>query len=121
MNIAEKKPVGILFTGSPFSDFRVSETLRMAVGLTLGKNSVRVFFGGDGTYSLLKNDSERLEMQPITKHIETLNMLKCQIFVEEEALAKRNIDHEKVFPYIQPLSKNQFHQQLSDCEILINS
>lgn len=122
MSADGKKPVGILFTKTPFHDYKVSESLRMAVGLTLGKNSVRVFFTGDGTYCLTKNTPEKLGMLPLGKHIETLGMLKCRIVVEEEALSERNISPENLaFQNIESVTSEEFNEELSDCEVLFNS
>ena len=121
MSDSGKKPVGILFSRSPFSDYRVSESLRMAVGLTLGKNSVRLFFSGDGVFCLLKNDAERLESLPLAKHIETLGMLKCPVIAEEESLEKRDISPELIPYQLTTMKDDSFLEQLNACEILIHA
>jgi sulfur relay (sulfurtransferase) DsrF/TusC family protein len=118
MKNADKKPVGVLFTRSPFESYKFSERLRMAVGLTLGKNSVRIFFSGEGVFSLLKNDPQKFGMQPITKHIETLDMLKCPIFVLEESLPQRGIGESITYP-TKTLPRELFYNELSACEVLI--
>ncbi|MBI5187018.1 MAG: DsrE family protein [Nitrospinae bacterium] len=119
MSERKKKPVGVLLANSPFESYKFQERLRMAVGLTLGKNSVRVFFSGDGVFSLLKSDPQKFGMPPMAKHIETLAMLKCPIFVLEESLSQRDIAREAIAHPIKALPQDFFYRELSACEVLI--
>lgn len=119
MSETKKKPVGVLFTKSPFESHELQERLRMAVGLTLGKNAVRIFFSGDGIFSLLKSDPQKFGMPPMAKHIETLAMLKCPIFVLEESLYKRDITCESIVYPVKGLPLDFFYRELNACEVLI--
>jgi len=120
MSATDKKPVGVWITRSPFEDHRIAERLRMAVGLTLGKNSVRIFLSGDGVYVLLKSHPEKGGLPPLGKHLETLGLLKCSLVAEEESLSQGNISREAV-PYpIEILPREEFLRRVSACQVLFN-
>lgn len=89
--MSEKRPVCVVLRQVPVSSLRNAEALRMSVGLTLAENDVTIVFVGNGVYTLLPIEPERLGAPEVDKHMETLGALGCRIVAEAEALEERGI------------------------------
>jgi sulfur relay (sulfurtransferase) DsrF/TusC family protein len=88
------KKIAVIIRHSPLNTLRISETLRMSVGLTLADgNAVTVIFIGDGVYALRVVAPKMLGSPEIKKHIMTLKMLGHRLVVEREAIEERQMTH----------------------------
>lgn len=94
------KTTTIIISQPPLKTLRVSEALRMGVGLTLCNDAVQILFMGDGVYALLQTEPDRISMPEYTRHIETLKQLGHRIFAERESLDDRRIDRPAYDPEI---------------------
>jgi sulfur relay (sulfurtransferase) DsrF/TusC family protein len=85
------KTTTIIISQTPLKTLRVSEALRMGVGLTLCDDAVRVLFIDDGVYALLQADPEKVAMPEYTRHIETIKQMGHRIYAERESLEERGV------------------------------
>ncbi len=85
------KKVTTVIRRSPFNSVIISEALRMSLGLTLTDNKVTVVFVEEGVYLLLSLSADVIGYPDLKRHIETLNMLGCELIAERESLEKRGL------------------------------
>ena len=85
------KTTTIIISRPPLGSLRVSEALRMGVGLTLCDDAVQVLFTDDGVYALLETEPENVAMPEYGRHIDMLKQLGHRIFAERESLEERGI------------------------------
>lgn len=79
-----QKQIFIVLTEYPFAAERLSEKLRMSVGLTLNDdNAINLVFLGNSRYALQELDGNEIGMNPVTKHVDMLPQLKAAFYVEE--------------------------------------
>lgn len=111
------KTTTIIISRAPLKSLRVSEALRMGVGLTLCDDAVQVLFVGDGVYALLATDSESVAMPEYTRHIETIKQLGHRICAERESLDERGIETPNHEPEI--ISRDEVPALLLDSDGVI--
>ncbi len=110
------KTTTIIISQSPLKTLRVSEALRMGVGLTLCGDAVQVLFIGEGVYSLLQTSPQELGMPEYLRHVETLRQLHHRIMYEHESATERRVE---VSVEAEPLSREEAARVLleSDCVV----
>jgi sulfur relay (sulfurtransferase) DsrF/TusC family protein len=111
------KRVTVVIRKSPFNTCRNSEALRMTVGLTLGDHSISVIFRDDGVYTLLPTQPALIGALDIDKHLETLQLLKVRLIVENEALTERKLSQLKWD--LERVARHEVAQLLADSEAVI--
>lgn len=104
---------------SPLNTTRASEGLRMALGQTLADNQVRVLLLDAGAWAAIPLKPAVVNGGELKKHIDTIIMLKHEVWVEEESLEQLGIDRTQVLPGIRLASRRQVEQELADTEVVI--
>lgn len=86
------KKIAVVIRHSPLNTLRMSETLRMSVGLTLADgNAVTVIFADDGVYALGVVAPEMIGSPGIKKHVHTLKLLGHRLVAEGKATEERQM------------------------------
>ncbi len=91
----------------------------MAVGQTLADNQVRVLLLDAGAWASIPLKPAAVNGGDFKKPIETIIMLKHEVWVEEESLDELGIDRAQVLPGIKVVSRRQVQQELADAEVVI--
>lgn len=111
------KKVLIIVQESPFNTLRTSEAFRMAVGLILSDNQVSVLLVGDGVWSLLPLQAEKIDRPSIQTYLEYFQKVNVSLFADAGALAERGVasypDGTAVIPHETALAL------ISDAEVVI--
>jgi len=81
----------------PLDGTFISEMLRMALGLTLSGNGVKVVLAGEAVYLLQTPAPEKIGLAEIDRHVRTLQELGCPFLAEKESAEKRGIA-DSLFP-----------------------
>lgn len=104
--------IAVLIRESPFRSNRVSELLRMSVGLTIADgNNVSLFFLGDGVKALGPGNPEEAGMKLVEKHLKTLVLLKRPLYVikNDSPAAETNLRFET-----RELTETEFARRLAE-------
>lgn len=109
------KNVTVIVSKAPSGD--VSETLRMAVGLTLDDgNSLRVVLVDDGVYAGLGHDSEKTGVE-MDKSLSMLEMLKKEILAVKPSLESRGVTLSRFG--IRVIAREEFGKILAEPGVVI--
>jgi len=111
-----QKQIFVVLTDYPFGTNRLAEKLRMSVGFTLNdENTINLVFLGNARYALQELDENEIGMNPITKHVEMLSMLKPTLFVEEGGNFnfKQDID-------FKPLKRSELDALIDSADVVIH-
>ncbi|MDP2663152.1 MAG: DsrE family protein [Dehalococcoidia bacterium] len=114
-----KKRVAVIIDHSPLNTTRASEGLRMALGQTLADNQVRVLLLDAGAWAAIPLKPAAVSGGDFKKPIDTIIMLKHEVWVEEESLQELGIDRAQVLPGIKLASRRQVEQELAEAEAVI--
>lgn len=109
--------LSVIIRSSPMNDLRVSEGLRMSVGLTLSEDKVQVFFLDEGVYVLLGVKPEKVGLPQVEKHLSTLKALGCKLVAEKESLDERGIESPKYSPQI--VTQNELSGMVALSDVVI--
>jgi sulfur relay (sulfurtransferase) DsrF/TusC family protein len=111
------KTTTVIISQSPLKTIRITEALRMSVGLTLCDEAVQVLFVGDGVYTLLDTEPAQLGMPDYSRHLETLIQLKHRLFAERESLDERALG--KISDDVEIIPRNEVAKLLlaTDCVV----
>ncbi len=85
------KKVLVIVQDSPFNTLRTSEAFRMAMGMILSGNPVSVLLVGDGVWSLLPLQSERIGRPSIQTYLEYFPKVHISLFADTAALTERGL------------------------------
>ncbi len=111
------KTITVLIRSLPLNTTRVSEALRMGVGLTLSDDKVQVILLENGTYAISRLKPEIINMNDLSKHLETLPHLKARVIADQEDVEKRRIND---IPYNVELKKRkEIIEEIASSDILI--
>ena len=110
------KNVFIVFSDYPFGTNKVSEKLRLAVGLTLNDDNIlSLIFLGHSIYALQELNETKANMKPISKHIEMLAELDIQFYVVDGD----NFSISNNLKY-QSIHANEFNDFLDSADVIIH-
>lgn len=104
---------------SPLNTEKAAEGLRMAVGQTMADNHVVVLLLDAGAWAALPLKPVVVKGGELKKPIETIIMLKHEVWVEEESLAQFGISPDRVVPGIKVVTRRQVEQELADAGAVI--
>ncbi len=113
------KKATVIIRKSPFNTVRNSEALRMSVGLTLANNAVHVVFVDDGVLTLLPSSPEGIGIGAIDKHVQTLELLKHRLIVEQESLETIGLRAKDLQHKVEILSRSQIAALIAESESII--
>lgn len=109
------KNVTVIVSKAPCGD--VSETLRMAVGLTLDDgNFLRVVLVDDGVYAGLGHDREKTGVE-IDKSLSMLEMMKKEILAVKPSLESRGVTLSRFG--IRAIDRKEFEKILTEPGVVI--
>jgi predicted peroxiredoxin len=84
--VAARKTVAVVIACSPWEDYRASEAMRMALGLTLRNPEVHLFLLERGVTDLERRQAEGVSGADFVRHLMSFLELGCPVIAEEEAL-----------------------------------
>ncbi|MBM7583536.1 sulfur relay (sulfurtransferase) DsrF/TusC family protein [Bacillus pakistanensis] len=90
------KTVAVVLESSEVDPHRLSEGLRMSVGLVLGKHDVYVLLFDKAVLASLKEKPVFFEKYEMAKHINALIMLKRKVWVNRHSLSDLHPEAEKL-------------------------
>ena len=85
------KNILVIIRSLPFAGAKVSEALRMSVGLTIHDDPLTLFFVDDGVFALGESKPEKIDLFPVDKHIGMLSELKKEILYDVASAKKRGV------------------------------
>jgi len=85
------KKIAVIIRSTPFNTHRISEALRMAVGLTLADNEVMVIFAEGGIHALTDTKTHLINSPSLEKSLSTLKELNCPLIAEKESIEGREL------------------------------
>ena len=113
------KKVVVIIDHSPLNTDKASEGLRMAVGQTMADNQITVLLLDAGVWAGTSLKPAMVKGGELKKHIDTLLLLKHQVWAEAESLGQFSIAPEQVLPGVKVASRRQVEQELADAEAVI--
>ena len=91
MSESRGKNILVIIRSLPFSGAKVSEALRMSVGLTIHDDPLCIFFVDDGVFALGQSNPGKIDLFPVDKHIEMLSELKREIYYDVASAKARGV------------------------------
>lgn len=111
------RTITVIIRNLPLNTTRVSEALRMSVGLTLSDDRVQVILIDNAVYAISRLKPEIIGMNELSKHLETLPMLKGRIVADKKDLEKRGINE---IPYTVELKdRKEIIKEITNSDVLI--
>jgi sulfur relay (sulfurtransferase) DsrF/TusC family protein len=80
------KQIVVLLRRGPFETVRASETLRMTLGLTLGKNQVTLLYLDQGVLNLLPLQPQRINRPKVDDSLELFEVCKIRQVADQTSL-----------------------------------
>lgn len=104
---------------SPLNTEKAAEGLRMAVGQTMADNQVTVLLLDAGVWAGISLRPAMVKGGDLKKHIDTIVMLKHEVWAEAESLGQFGLSPEQVMSGVKVVSRRQVEQALADAEAVI--
>ena len=114
-----RKRVAIIIDHSPLNTEKASEGLRMAVGQTMADNQITVLLLDAGVWASAPMRPAAVKGGELKKHIDTLILLKHQVWAEEESLRQFGISRDQLLPGVEVVPRRQVEEELAAAEAVI--
>jgi len=109
-----EKKVLVVLRANPFNSVRLSEGLRMSLGLTLRPNAIKVLFTGPSVFALMPSNSMPNDC---SKHLSFLKELEIPIYADSESIDEFHL--EDLLEGVETVDRTGMKKMLKEAEAVI--
>ena len=116
------KNIAVVLTRPPYGSSLAREAIDLALAAAVYNQQVSLYFIGDGVWQLLaQQHTDKLAAKNHGKLLDSLELYGIEnIFIEQQALAARDIGSEDIAPLGEIISQQQIAVRIADAETVLN-
>ncbi len=111
------KKVVVLIRSSPFNSIKASEAIRLALGLTLGKNQVSVIMMDEGAWNARDIRPKDIKRPDVSQFLELYGACNIRQMVDSFSLDARNITN--IRNDVESVGRQEVLSRLTEADVVI--